>query len=98
VQSAVAFLQGRQNELIDTLTQRMEQAAAQLEFEQAAELRDQIQALSRVQEKQFVSSNASQLDCDVVAVVDGGLVCINLVMIRGGRHLGDKSFFPQGTV
>lgn len=98
VQSAVAFLQGRQNELLDMLTQRMEQAAAQLEFEQAAELRDQIQALSRVQEKQFVSSNASQLDCDVVAVaVEGGLVCINLVMIRGGRHLGDKSFFPQGT-
>ena len=98
VQSAVAFLQGRQNELIDTLTRRMEQAAEQLEFEQAAELRDQIQALSRVQEKQFVSSNASQLDCDVVAVaVDSGLVCINLVMIRGGRHLGDKSFFPQGA-
>ncbi|WP_287877089.1 excinuclease ABC subunit UvrC [Aquitalea sp.] len=99
VQSAVAFLQGRQNELIDTLTQRMEQAALALEFEQAAELRDQIQALSRVQEKQFVSSNASQQDCDVVAAVaDGGLVCINLVMIRGGRHLGDKSFFPQGAV
>ena len=99
VQSAVAFLQGRQNELIDTLTQRMEQAALALEFEQAAEMRDQIQALSRVQEKQFVSSNASQQDCDVVAAVaDGGLVCINLVMIRGGRHLGDKSFFPQGTV
>ncbi|NWK76802.1 excinuclease ABC subunit UvrC [Aquitalea sp. LB_tupeE] len=99
VQSAVAFLQGRQNELIDTLTQRMEQAALALEFEQAAELRDQIQALSRVQEKQFVSSNASQQDCDVVAAVaDGGLVCINMVMIRGGRHLGDKSFFPQGAV
>lgn len=62
VLSAVAFLQGRQNELIDTLTQRMEQAALALEFEQAAELRDQIQALSRVQEKQFVSSNASQQD------------------------------------
>ena len=98
VQSAVAFLQGRQSELIDSLTARMEQAAAQLEFEQAAELRDQVQALSRVQEKQFVSSNSSQLDCDVVAVAaESGLVCINLVMIRGGRHLGDKSFFPQGA-
>lgn len=98
VQSAVAFLQGRQSELIDTLTARMEQAAEQLGFELAAELRDQVQALSRVQEKQFVSSNSSQLDCDVVAVAaEGGLVCINLVMIRGGRHLGDKSFFPQGA-
>ena len=98
VRSAVAFLQGRQNELIDGLTERMQQASMDLEFEQAAELRDQIQALSRVQEKQFVSSNSSQLDCDVVAVAtQGGLVCINLVMIRGGRHLGDKSFFPVGV-
>ncbi|MCW3479563.1 excinuclease ABC subunit UvrC [Neisseriaceae bacterium JH1-16] len=98
VQSAAAFLQGKQSELIGQLTERMDAAAAALEFEQAAELRDQIQALSKVQEKQFVSSNASQLDCDVVAaVVQDGLACVNLVMIRGGRHLGDKSFFPSNA-
>ena len=95
VASAVAFLQGRQSELIDGLTQRMMTAAEAMEFEQAAELRDQIQALARVQEKQFVSSNSSQQDCDVVAAVQQeGMLCVNLVMIRGGRHLGDKSFFP----
>ncbi|MEQ6289386.1 excinuclease ABC subunit UvrC [Vogesella sp. GCM10023246] len=96
VRRAVTFLQGKQSELIDELSDRMLAASQNLEFEQAAELRDQIQALSRVQEKQFVSSNATQLDADVVAIAaDGGLVCVNLVMIRGGRHLGDKSFFPS---
>ncbi|WP_054285759.1 excinuclease ABC subunit UvrC [Gulbenkiania mobilis] len=96
VRNAAAFLQGKQSELIDELTRRMMAASEALEFEKAAELRDQVQALARVQEKQFVSSNHSQLDCDVVAVVlEEGMVCVNLVMIRGGRHLGDKSFFPN---
>ncbi|CUA82151.1 Excinuclease ABC subunit C [Gulbenkiania indica] len=96
VRNAAAFLQGKQSELIDGLTRRMMAASEALEFEKAAELRDQVQALARVQEKQFVSSNHSQLDCDVVAVVlEEGMVCVNLVMIRGGRHLGDKSFFPN---
>ncbi|MCP9759508.1 excinuclease ABC subunit UvrC [Aquitalea sp. S1-19] len=95
VASAAAFLSGKQNELIDGLSQRMLQAAEVLEFELAAELRDQVQALSRVQEQQFVSSNTSQLDADVVvAVLEAGVACVNLVMVRGGRHLGDKSFFP----
>ncbi len=97
VASAVSFLQGKQSELIDDLTARMMAAAESMAFEQAAELRDQIQALSRVQEKQFVSSNSSQQDVDVAAVViSEGMACVNLVMVRGGRHLGDKSFFPQG--
>ncbi|RBH50244.1 excinuclease ABC subunit C, partial [Pseudomonas sp. MWU13-2860] len=69
VSSAVAFLNGRQSELIDELTRRMTAAAEAMAFEQAAELRDQIQALARVQEKQFVASNQSQQDCDVVAAL-----------------------------
>jgi excinuclease ABC subunit C len=98
VSNAVAFLQGKQNELIDTLTEQMLQASEEMQFELAAELRDQIQALVRVQEKQFVESNSSQLDCDVVvAVAASGMVCVNLVMIRAGRHLGDKSFFPSNA-
>jgi excinuclease ABC subunit C len=98
VASAVSFLQGKQSDLTDQLSQRMQAASAALEFELAAELRDQIQSLSRMQETQFVSSNASQQDADVVAVVArGGLVCVNLVMIRGGRHLGDKSHFPSNA-
>jgi excinuclease ABC subunit C len=98
VNNAVAFLQGKQNELIDALTEEMLAASEALEFEKAAELRDRIHALAKVQEKQFVASNLSQLDCDVVAVVaDHGLICVNLVMIRGGRHLGDKSLFPSNA-
>ena len=95
VHSAVTFLQGKHNELISLLTDRMLAASENMLFEQAAELRDQIQALVRVQEKQFISSNTSQLDADVIAIAsEGGVVCVNLVMIRGGRHLGDKSLFP----
>jgi excinuclease ABC subunit C len=96
VASAVEFLQGRQSDLTDRLSERMQAASLALEFELAAELRDQIQALSRMQEKQFVSSNANQHDADVVAVMQHeGVYCVNLVMVRGGRHLGDKSLFPR---
>jgi excinuclease ABC subunit C len=96
VASAVAFLQGRESDLTDQLTERMLAASERLEFELAGELRDQIQALSTMREKQFVSSNASQHDADVVAAVEReGVCCVNLVMIRGGRHLGDKSLFPS---
>lgn len=95
VRKAVMFLQGKDSELLAELDARMHQAAAALEFEQAALLRDQISSLNKIREKQFVSSNTSQLDADVVAcVVREGLICVNLVMVRGGRHLGDKSFFP----
>lgn len=95
VDNAIAFLRGKQNELIDTLNQRMSVAAEALEFEKAAQLRDQIQALSRIQEKQFVLSRTVQAECDVVAVLEQeGLRCVNVVMIRGGCHVGDKRFFP----
>lgn len=97
VKNAQDLLQGKQSELLDQLAERMHEAAVSLEFERAAELRDQIQALSRMQEKQFVASH-HQLDCDVVAaVVEQGVACVNLVMIRGGRHLGDRSLFPDNA-
>ncbi|WP_315383814.1 excinuclease ABC subunit UvrC [Microvirgula aerodenitrificans] len=98
VRRASDFLSGRQSELIDELTAGMVAASAELAFEKAAELRDQIQALARVQERQYVSSNSSEIDCDVAAcVVWQGMPCVNLVMIRGGRHLGDKRFFPDNA-
>jgi excinuclease ABC subunit C len=76
----------------------MLQAAEALEFEQAAVLRDQITSLHKIRERQFVSSNTSQLDADVIGcAVKDGVVCVNLVMLRGGRHLGDKSFFPTNA-
>ncbi|MER2512999.1 MAG: excinuclease ABC subunit UvrC [Nitrosomonas ureae] len=100
VKNAEMFLQGKQTEVMETINAKMQHASEQLEYEQAAALRDQIQALRRIREKQFVDSGKA-LDADVVVCVvspdDSGKVCVNLAMIRGGRHLGDKSFFPQNA-
>ncbi|MFC5301123.1 excinuclease ABC subunit UvrC [Azospira restricta] len=96
VQLARMFLQGRQQEVIRRLTEAMEAASAELAFEQAAIYRDQIASLRYVQEKQYVESTRGE-DLDVVvAVEEGGLVCVNLAMVRGGRHLGDRPHFPAG--
>lgn len=97
VQMASMFLQGRQQEVIGRLTASMDQAAGQLKFEQAAIYRDQIQSLRHVQDKQYVESSAGE-DVDIVVVVEeGGLICVNLAMVRGGRHLGDKPQFPNNA-
>jgi len=97
VQMASLFLQGRPQEVMGRLTERMEQAAAALAFEQAAVYRDQIQSLRHVQDKQYVESSKGE-DVDiVVAVSEGGMICVNLAMVRGGRHLGDKAQFPSNA-
>lgn len=91
------FLLGKTSEVIDSLGDAMNHAAEAMEYEQAAVLRDRIQALRQVQAKQFVS-DFSVSDADVIACAEvQGQHCINLVMIRGGRHLGDKSFFPKNS-
>jgi excinuclease ABC subunit C len=100
VKSASLFLQGKQNEVLKDIAEKMQIASDRTEYEQAAIFRDQMQALRKIQEKQFVDSGKA-LDADVIACTslhDGAEeVCVNLVMIRGGRHLGDKSFFPQNV-
>lgn len=100
VKSASLFLQGKQNEVLKAIAEKMQIAAERMEYEQAAIFRDQMQALRKIQEKQFVDSGKA-LDVDVIACTSlqegDGNVCVNLVMIRGGRHLGDKSFFPQNV-
>ena len=94
VEMAMMFLQGRQQDVIGSLTAAMDQAAGKLAFEQAAVYRDQIQSLRQVQERQYVESDKDG-DVDIVAAVeDGGLLCVNLAMVRGGRHLGDRPQFP----
>lgn len=94
VRNAELFLQGRENEVVTRLETRMETAGEQQEYEQAAIFRDQIRALSKVRETQFVSSSKG-VDADIVALAAAsGVLCVNLVMIRGGIHRGDKSFFP----
>lgn len=94
VQLAAMFLLGKQQEVTRRLTKSMEEASARLAFEQAAVYRDQIQSLHQVQEKQFVSSSKGE-DVDIiVALREAGQLCVNLAMVRGGRHLGDRPMFP----
>jgi excinuclease ABC subunit C len=97
VKMASMFLQGRQQEVIQRLTALMDEAVERLAFEQAALYRDQIQSLRQVQDKQHVESNKGE-DVDIVAAVEeGGMVCVNIAMVRGGRHLGDKPQFPSNA-
>ncbi len=94
VRHAVMFLQGKDNAIIDELVKRMEQASSALEFEQAAHYRDQIANLRRVQEKQYVMGEGGDLDV-VAARVRNGVGCVQVFFIRGGRNLGNKSYFPS---
>lgn len=97
IQLAAMFLLGKQQEVTRRLTKSMEEASAKLAFEQAAIFRDQIQSLHQVQEKQFVSSSKGE-DVDIlVAIREAGQLCVNLAMVRGGRHLGDRPFFPTNA-
>ncbi len=95
VQNAILFLQGKTSEVLARLQRKMDEAASALAFEEAARIRDKITRLNRLQSRQFVES-ATAGDIDVVgAAADRGFTAVNLVMIRGGRHVGDRSFFPQ---
>ena len=97
VNMAALFLNGKTNEVMNTLGDKMNTAAANQEYEMATVFRDRMQALRQVQAKQFVS-DFSVSDADVIACASlQNQHCINLVMIRGGRHLGDKSFFPKNS-
>lgn len=95
VEMAARFLSGKSTEVIETLTAAMNAASERLDFEEAARLRDRLRALQSVLHQQAVDSRRDE-DVDILVVIaEGGLVCVNLAMVRGGRHLGDRPLFPQ---
>ncbi|GKS95208.1 excinuclease ABC subunit UvrC [Acidovorax sp. SUPP2825] len=94
VAHAEAMLRGETQELLRWMEARMMEHSGRLEFEQAADVRNQITALSRVLHQQAIET-VSDKDVDILAVkVLGGRACVNLAMVRGGRHLGDRAYFP----
>lgn len=94
VRRTIKFLEGRSEEITGELVARMENAAESLEFEKAALFRDQLTALRRVQEQQFVWREAGQADVFAAAVQPGG-VCVHVLFVREGRVLGSKGFHPN---
>jgi excinuclease ABC subunit C len=97
VANAMLFLEGREDDVLKSLNEKMKTASEAQRYEEAAAYRDQVRALSRVQARQYVESNRG-VDADVVAcATEGGIACVNLVMIRAGRHVGDRSFFPANA-
>jgi excinuclease ABC subunit C len=94
---AALFLDGKQTEVIEQVTAKMNAAAGALRYEEAAQHRDQIRMLQRVLSGQAAESTGAA-DTDIVVVVEReGVWCVTLAMVRGGRHLGDRSFFPQNA-
>ncbi|OIV47593.1 excinuclease ABC subunit C [Sodalis sp. TME1] len=88
------FLSGKDQQVLNQLVERMELASRALNFEEAARARDQIQAVRRVTEKQFVSGDRE--DLDVIGVsFDAGMACVHVLFIRQGKVLGSRSYFPK---
>ncbi|WP_293796046.1 excinuclease ABC subunit UvrC [uncultured Pantoea sp.] len=88
------FLAGKDDQVINQLVKRMENASEELRFEEAGILRDQIQAVRRVTERQFVSNQGEDLDVMGVAF-DAGMACLHVLFIRQGKVLGSRSYFPK---
>lgn len=88
------FLEGKSGAVIDELVRQMEVAAEQLEFERAAQMRDRIAMLRKIQERQYIAGEKGDLDVIACASKDG-LACVQVFFFRNGHNLGNKSFFPK---
>ncbi|WP_017349780.1 excinuclease ABC subunit UvrC [Pantoea sp. A4] len=88
------FLAGKDDQVLNQLVKRMEQASQELRFEEAGRLRDQILAVRRITEKQFVSNQGDDLDVMGVSF-DAGMACLHVLFIRQGKVLGSRSYFPK---
>jgi len=97
VRHAAQFLEGDENDVVEDLNAKMNAASAAQRYEEAAEYRDQVRMLARITSEQAVeSTRAGDVDI-VVAIEREGTWCVTLAMVRAGRHLGDRSFFPQNA-
>lgn len=94
VRHAIMFLEGKSHQVVEELAGQMEKAAADLAYERAAILRDQISSLRRIQEKQYISRQGGDYDI-IVAALESGIGCVQVFTIRGGHNLGNKSYFPR---
>jgi excinuclease ABC subunit C len=88
------FLEGKSAAVVDELVRQMEAAADQLDFERAAQIRDRIATLRKIQERQYIAGEKGDLDV-VACVSQGGLACVQVFFFRNGHNLGNKSFFPK---
>lgn len=96
VRRIVMFLEGKSRQLVEEMVVEMERASNNKDYEGAAVYRDRIAALKRVQEKQYINSAGGNID--VMAIfLDQGSACVQVMFIRDGRHLGNRSYFPQRT-
>ncbi len=94
IRRAMMFLEGKNRSINQELADEMERAAASLEFERAAALRDQIVSLQQVQEQQHISGEGG--DADVLACrIKAGFACIQQLFVKGGRIVGSKSYYPK---
>jgi excinuclease ABC subunit C len=91
---ATLFLDGRSSELVNDLTKEMEAASARMHFEHAAHLRDQITGIRRIQAKQYVESDQSDMDV-LACAMEQGSACVLLMAFRNGMNQGTRSFFPK---
>ena len=95
IDAAIAFLEGRNQNVIDTFVERMEQASADQHYEQAARFRDQISRLKEIEARQLVSRTASK-DLDVLGFASNGAIhCVTVLFIRNGSIIGSRDHFPE---